>query len=75
MQNNRIECKRMQNLKVIKSQGAEESFLTIIPTKFTVKIQHKLVLWVKSLGPGLSLSFDSPVHLIFTPVTNLLLYG
>ena len=32
----------------------------------TVSLQH---------GPGLSLSFNSPVALIFTPIANLLLYG
>ena len=34
-----------------------------------------LVLYIKSIGPGMRLSFASHVVLIFTPASNLLLCG
>ena len=62
------------DMKSFSSSGEkimEQSF------KHYLKIEILLYEKLYSAQPGLSnkLSFDSPVALIFTPVTNLLFYG
>ena len=53
---------------VLKASAVECQFVSLIEQWST----SQSASW---LTPGLSLSFNSPVTLIFTPVANLLLYG
>ena len=55
--------------------GDEHFALPTVSNPDKNPVQPLIFLFVRDSFTGLSLSFDAPVALILTPVTNLLLYG